>query len=146
MTPAVGEPVEPLRLKARPLFLRASGGRKVHSALFTLQAVARPEGEALVPRVGFTVTKKVGNAVERNRIKRRLREAVRIAPQLGLKPTHDYVIVARRAVLDAPFPALGHGLGAALTKAHAPNRAPKPSGAVADRGPSSERRAPPLRP
>ena len=112
----------PLRLKKRPLFLRAASGRKSHGALFTVQAFARPLGEADRARAGFTVTKKVGGAVERNRIKRRLREVVRIAPNLGMRATHDYVIVARRAALTAPFPALQAGVIAALTKVHEARR------------------------
>jgi len=57
-----------------------------------------PEG----PRVGFTVPRSVGKAVERNRIKRRMREAVRL--QLWkLGPRWDIVFNARRAVLEAPF-------------------------------------------
>lgn len=112
----------PIRLKKRPAFLRAAGGRKVHAALFTVQGIARPDREAGEARVGFTVTKKVGGAVERNRIKRRLREAVRIAPDLELQPTHDYVIVARRAALEVPFATLTSGLVAAVAKLHRAKR------------------------
>ncbi len=68
------------------------------------------------------MTKKVGGAVERNRIKRRLREAVRVAPDLEMQPTHDYVIVARRAALEAPFATLTSGLVAAVTKLHRAKR------------------------
>lgn len=55
------------------------------------------------PRCGFTVTKKHGNAVERNRMRRRLKEAVRLSAGFAMQPGHDYVIVARRDLLDAPF-------------------------------------------
>jgi ribonuclease P protein component len=54
-------------------------------------------------RVGFTVSKKVGNAVERNRVRRRLREIVRLSNADGLACGHDYVLVGRRAALSLPF-------------------------------------------
>lgn len=126
----VAGPVQPLRLKKRPHFLRAAGGRKLHSALFTLQAIRRPLDEGLEPRVGFTVTKKVGNAVERNRIRRRLREVVRVTPDLGIKPSHDYVIVARRSVLGQPFSGLASSLRDLIGRF---DRPPTPGGARRDR-------------
>lgn len=99
----------PARLKVRPDFLRVAAGGRVHSRSFSLQVCRRGSGDASPgtagARVGLTVTRKVGNAVERNRIKRRLREALQ-APGLGALPDHDYVIVARREALVAPFPAL----------------------------------------
>ena len=58
------------------------------------------EGE---PRIGFTVTRKLGNAVVRNRIKRRLREAVRVASGLDLRRGHDYVFIGRAATLAQDF-------------------------------------------
>ena len=77
--------------------------------MFLLEVLDRndPEGEA---RVGFTVTKKHGNAVERNRMRRRRKEAVRLSAGFAMKPGHDYVIVARRELLNAPFDALTRGL------------------------------------
>ena len=66
------------------------------------------------PRIGLTVTKKVGNAVVRNRIRRRLREALRkIAPDAGL-PDHDYVVMARDRALTLGFEALIAEIGAAF--------------------------------
>ena len=50
-------------------------------------------------RVGLTVSKSIGNAVTRNRAKRRLRHSVR---ELQLQPAMDYVIIARKSVVDAP--------------------------------------------
>lgn len=61
----------------------------------------RNDGEA--PRVGYTVTKKVGNAVVRNRVRRRLKEAVRTYAAADMERSHDYVIVGREDVLVAPF-------------------------------------------
>ncbi len=60
-------------------------------------------GDGGVARVGFTVTKKVGNAVVRNRIRRRLREAVRVHVAGDMQPANDYVIVGRQELLSAPF-------------------------------------------
>ena len=58
---------------------------------------------AAPPRVGFTVTKKTGNAVSRNRIRRRLKEAVRVHAAGDMAAGNDYVIVGREDVLAAPF-------------------------------------------
>jgi len=70
-------------------------------------------------RVGFTVTRQVGGAVERNRIRRRLREAVRLsAAGDAMRPGHDYVLVGRRAALAAPFTEMAQTLQAALTQIH----------------------------
>ena len=70
------------------------------------------------PRVGFTVTKKVGNAVVRNRIKRRLR-AIASEFQREFDGATDYVIVARRETLGAPYARLGDELRQALGAAGA---------------------------
>ncbi|MFN7010308.1 MAG: ribonuclease P protein component [Allorhizobium sp.] len=90
------------RLKSRPQFLAVRAGEKRKGGLFLLEVLDRqqPDTEA---RVGFTVTKKHGNAVERNRMRRRLKEAVRLNAAFAMLPGHDYVVVARRDVLNAPF-------------------------------------------
>ena len=90
------------RLKSRPQFLAVRDGEKRRGPFFLLEVLDRKD-PASEPRVGFTVTKKQGNAVERNRMKRRLREAVRQSAQFAMKDGHDYVIVARRELLSAPF-------------------------------------------
>ncbi|WP_420391294.1 ribonuclease P protein component [Acuticoccus sp.] len=96
----------------------------MHREAFTLQALARDveaagpgERAGIGPRVGFTVTKKVGNAVVRNRIKRRLRAASAIVRDDFAAGT-DYVILARPAALTAPFVELTDQLAAALRAAH----------------------------
>ena len=89
------------RLRQRADFLAAATGAKAPAAAFVLQA--RDRGEDGPVRVGFTVSKKVGNAVERNRVRRRLREVVRLALPTLMRPGHDYVLVGRRAALDLPF-------------------------------------------
>jgi ribonuclease P protein component len=89
------------RLKSRPQFLAARNGEKRKGRLILLEVLDRKDSAPA--RVGFTVTKKHGNAVERNRMRRRLKEAVRLKAAFAMQPGHDYVIVARREVLDAPF-------------------------------------------
>ncbi len=69
------------------------------SPAFVVQTRARDDGGPV--RVGFTVTKKVGTATERNRVRRRLRELVKRLDVISMRPHHDYVIVGRRAALDA---------------------------------------------
>jgi ribonuclease P protein component len=96
------------RLKKRSEFLAVAKGARMHEAAFTLQAQSDPErGEPPARRFGLTVTKKTGNSVERNRMRRRLREALRLsgaaqADALAGGP-RDYVVVARREVLARAF-------------------------------------------
>ena len=102
------------RLKRRADFRQAAKGIRVGREAFTLQAFARADDS--VARVGFTVTKKTGNAVVRNRIRRRLREACERQSD-AFAPGTDYVIVARRPALAAPFDGLAEDLRAALDAA-----------------------------
>jgi ribonuclease P protein component len=90
------------RLKQRADFLAAARGRKVTTAAFVLQARERDDGGGPA-RVGFTVSKKVGNAVERNRVRRRLRALVRLSAAEPLRGGHDYVLIGRRAALSLQF-------------------------------------------
>lgn len=91
----------PQRLKKRPEFLAVRAGEKRRGRLFLLEALDRGDGRP--PRAGFTVTKKAGNSVARNRIRRRLKEALRVHAAGDMAAGTDYVIVGRREVLDAPF-------------------------------------------
>jgi ribonuclease P protein component len=75
-----------------------------------------PYAEAQPPRFGFTVTKQSGGAVQRNRIRRRLKEALRLLDPLPARPGHDYVILARPEALGMPFLALQGELIRALGK------------------------------
>ena len=103
------------RLKLRRDFISAAGGRKVARRAFTLQA--RRRGDMLPPRIGFTVTKRTAKkAVERNRIRRRLREAVRLTADGLAQPGTDYVLVGRRPALTMPFAELTSELGSALSE------------------------------
>ena len=79
-------------------------------------------------RVGFTVTKRVGNAVIRNRAKRRMREAARALIPLFAEPSHDYVFVARGGAPTRPWERLLDDVKSALISLRAnretPSRAP----------------------
>ena len=68
-------------------------------------------------RYGITVTKKIGNAVVRNRMKRRFRELLRDAlPKRGL-PDHDHVLIGREGGIERDFATLGAELEVALQRA-----------------------------
>jgi ribonuclease P protein component len=102
------------RLLKRSQFLRAARGNRAGRSAFLLQAIGSDDAE---PGLGFTVTKKIGNAPERNRIKRRLREAARACEAL-FRPRHDYVLVGRREALTMPFARLVTELSGAVIKIH----------------------------
>lgn len=101
------------RLKSRPQFLRVREGERRRGPYFILEVLDRGEPDE-APRVGFTVTTRQGNAVERNRMRRRLKEAVRLSAGFAMQPGHDYVIVAHRDTLTAPFSALGEAMSARI--------------------------------
>lgn len=105
------------RLKKRAEFLAVARGRRVKRRPFVLQATMRQEGGEDA-RIGYTVTKKTGNAVERNRIRRRLREAVRLHGAPATREGHDYVLVGRRGALTASFEDLVQDLGTGLAQVH----------------------------
>ena len=90
-----------VRLKQRADFLAAASGAKVATAAFVLQGRHRDDGGP--PRVGFTVSRKVGTAVERNRVRRRLRDIVRRSAAESLRAGYDYVLVGRRTALSRQF-------------------------------------------
>jgi ribonuclease P protein component len=102
------------RLRQRADFLAVANGARVNAAAFTLQGRRRDDLGPI--RVGFTVTRKNGNAPERNRIRRRLREAVRRLDLMAMRPHHDYVLVGRRAALTCDFNAMLDELRSALQR------------------------------
>ena len=105
------------RLRQRSDFLAVATGGSAPVSGFVLQALDRREDGPV--RVGFTVSKKVGNAPERNRVRRRLREMVRLSPSAGLRPGYDYVLIGRRAALNLPFERLTEDFTRALSRVHA---------------------------
>ena len=106
------------RLRKRAEFLRARGGRSWAARSLVLQARQRPGDAADAPRFGFTATKRLGSAVQRNRARRRLKEAVRrIAPR-DARGGFDYVVIARQPVLSHAFPDIVKDLQTALKKVH----------------------------
>ena len=111
-------------MQKRSDFLAAARARRQGTASMMLQARKRRDDEnvpANLIRVGFTCSKKVGNAVARNRAKRRLREAARaVLPKHG-KPGWDYVLIGRRdTTAQRDFQDMLGDLRYALKKVHAP--------------------------
>lgn len=119
-------------LKKRSEFLRLRGGARFATPSFVVETRPRVPGDAgpargeatsqasEAPRFGFTVTKKLGGAVVRNRIRRRLKAVVGlIAPALA-RSDHDYVLVARLAAYDRAFADLKKDLERALQRVHHP--------------------------
>ena len=104
------------RLKRRSEFLRvAARGRKAATAGLVLQALDRADGGAV--RLGFTVTKKVGNAVLRNRTRRRLKEAARLVLRDQPIGGVDLVLIGRDATAARDFKELQEDLRRALARA-----------------------------
>ena len=116
------------RLTRRPEFLRvARGRRKAVAPGLVLQAASlEPEISGPRPRVGFTASKKVGNAVARNRARRRLKAAVRDVLGERAGEAMDYVVIARAATVARPYAALLEDLRGAVDRVHRPRR-PRPT-------------------
>jgi ribonuclease P protein component len=92
------------RLRQRADFLAVANGARASSPAFVVQVRQRHDSGPI--RVGFTVTRKNGTATERNRIRRRLRELVKRAGGMVMRPHSDYVLVGRRAALTRDFIAM----------------------------------------
>lgn len=118
----VGQHPIPLgRLKKRAEFLRVRGGQSWRAGSLVLQARKRPgtmEDGQDIARFGFTATKRLGNAVTRNRARRRLKETVRIVAGDLARPGYDYVVIARNGALTRSFSDIGKDLQAALGRVH----------------------------
>jgi len=108
------------RLRKRADFLRAARGIRRVTAGVTLEVCPTPPPWAKPDqlRLGFTASRKIGMAVDRNRARRRLRAAAALTLPLYALPGNDYVLVARRGTLGRPFEGLLADLEAALKAAH----------------------------
>ena len=100
------------RLRQRADFLAVANGARVSSAAFVVQSRHRDDDGPI--RVGFTVSRKNGTATERNRIRRRLRELVKLLDVISMRPHSDYVLVGRRAALNRDFATMLDDLRSAL--------------------------------
>jgi ribonuclease P protein component len=122
------------RLKHRREFLAAARGAS--RAAPTVVVQMRKRGDKGPPRVGFTVTRKLGGAVERNRIRRRLKEAVRLVLPGRMRPGRDYVFIGRPEAAVRPFGLLQQDLMDALLRVEeapiksggGPRKADRPGG------------------
>ena len=103
------------RLKRRAEFLRAAKGARAATHGVVVQAL--PRGDDGPVRFGFTVTKKVGNAVVRNRTRRRLRAAARIVLNDPALAGHDLVLIGRDGTRARPFAILVDDVRRAIGKA-----------------------------
>lgn len=102
------------RLKQRADFLAVADGARANGPAFVIQRRVRDDQGPI--RIGFTVTKKNGNAPQRNRIRRRLRALIRQLDPLSVRPHSDYVLVGRRAALSRDFSTLLDDLKSALDR------------------------------
>lgn len=110
-------------LTQRADFLKAARGPRVATQGFILQMRRRPPDGPDDIRVGFTCSKKVGNAVARNRAKRRLREIARLTLRQHGKTGVDYVLIGRAKVTATrPFDLLLADLRDALLRLHGPQK------------------------
>jgi ribonuclease P protein component len=108
----------PARLKRRRDFLGVAATRRKWVAPGLILQV-RPQDSGAAPpaiRVGFTVSRKVGNAVTRNRVRRRLRAAAEAVLTEHAAPGHDYVVIGRGNTVRRPFAALNDDFETALRR------------------------------
>ena len=112
-------------LRRRAEFLRLRGGARWSGAAFLIEGkprLDRPTGAA--SRFGFTTTKKIGKAHERNRMRRRLSHALRLVEIPRTLGGWDFVIIARRAAMDVPFDALVADFKRAFARLSGPRKTP----------------------
>ncbi|MGE0754459.1 MAG: ribonuclease P protein component [Alphaproteobacteria bacterium] len=108
-------------IKDRKDFLAAAHGCKWVAGTLILQMHSRAAGHpaGTAPRIGYTVTRKIGGAVVRNRAKRRLREAVRMIAATHIREHTDYVVIARKGAATCEFSVLVRDMEFAFSRIHA---------------------------
>ncbi len=104
-------------MQNRAAFLAARNGVRAHAKNLRIEAV-RTQTQGAQPRIGLTVTKKNGNAVMRNRIKRRMRAAIISVSTDELRCDHDYVFISKPNALNAPFESLRSDIRALIESSH----------------------------
>jgi ribonuclease P protein component len=131
VAPATLKPVilklKPATLKKRAEFLRVKGGPRWGTPGFALETRPRTDAPQEPPRFGFTVSKKVGGAVIRNRIRRRLRALVAALDPTCLQLGCDYVLIARPAAAERTYAELKSDLEQAIARVHRPQGQPRNS-------------------
>jgi ribonuclease P protein component len=133
--PTIGPPAIG-RLKTRTEFLACAKAPSCAKGAVLVQALRRDDGPLI--RTGFTATKRIGNAVARNRAKRRMREAARLLLPQFARPGFDYVFIARGGATTRPWPRLLDDVKSALLRLAAERDSPAKPGIP----PSSTDRAP----
>jgi ribonuclease P protein component len=108
------------RLAKRRDFVAASKAMAKSMPGVVMQVRSRNDDKG--PRLGFTCTKKLGNAVTRNRIRRRLREAARLVMAEAARSGHDYVLIGRAGTEKRSFEALKKDIISALAAVHTQDR------------------------
>lgn len=104
-------------IRKRADFLAARKGVRANGTAVRIETF-NTNNDDRAPRLGLTVTKKNGNAVMRNRIKRRLRAAIICNGTSEMRDAHDYVFISRPNALKAPFDTLRHDVRTLIEKSH----------------------------
>ncbi|MEM7620528.1 MAG: ribonuclease P protein component [Pseudomonadota bacterium] len=120
-----------ITLKKRSDFLYVGEGRKWVAPSFVLKARTKyqsepgPQSQILtsdLPHFGFTASRRIGNAVKRNRARRRLKEALTLLTPHSARQGYDYVLIARQGVLNCDFKDLIRDMQLAFKRVHGHNK------------------------